>query len=457
MVLMSPRYEQNSVQEHALAVLAQNTLSNGVISPNIPRFNGSFLWDTALIAEGLATVNPSASALLITEHLRGQHLNGMLPNEVIYHPPPIVPKYLLHYHEQSRGAFASNITQPPTIVTATWETAKRLPIDDRKEFLKSSFPVLQTYMGWLLTERTDSSDGLVMLTHPHESGMDDNPLWESVLEQEWATNQLNVREKLLTFVGTRLLPAMRHSYGDYQDGAQPERAHDRNVLLAFLQSALSYKLKGNPRAILDHGKGTVLKDVGFNALTAEANRSLINIESAIGDPWYRIDEPLYDAMGRLERSIESVHYNAESGKYHSINVRSGEFLPAHTASSLLPILTTRDTNRINVLIDDISDPTAYWTKIPVPSVRADSTNFDASRYWRGGSWSFLRYQIERGLRRAGRDDFAAGLRARILYNTEAGVCGEFNNPYSGKALGAKPFSPAAAELLLYGSINRQKS
>lgn len=446
-----PLRETSSSVTTPVSVFERNMLHNGVISPYVPNFQG-FLWDTALIAEGIATYDPFVAAQQITQHIKGQHLNGMLPNEVVYQVPNFIPRRLLHYSEQAPNTYASNITQPPTIVTSAWEVSKRMPKDDRKEFLKHCFPAFVTYLGWIQSNRTDPSDGLPMLIHPHESGMDDNPVWQQVMDREWVPENLSLIDRAILYAGKSVLQRIRAENDDIQDPEDSERAGDSHVLQAYIQSRQAYKLGGDPQKILDSGKGAVLKDIGFNVLTAEANRSLVNMESVIGNEWYHIHDELYAAMHKLEVGIEDVHYDAATHEYHSIDVRTDTKLPAITASSILPLLTTRSATRQEDLVTTITDPSKYWTALPIPSVRADSAAYSPGGYWRGGSWPFLRYQVERALRRNGRDALAAALRSRVIYNPHVAQYGEFNNSQSGQARGVKLFSPSAAEALLYKGI-----
>ncbi len=447
------------IAEAADRAFRHNQLPNGVITPNKPYFTGSFLWDTALIAQGLACVNPLAASEQIELHMLGQHENGMIPNEVIHAAKiPLKPKYLLRYEQQGENVFTSNITQPPILVTAAWHVAERMRIagEDSKAFLKSIFPPLHRYMSWLLLKRSDPADGLVMLIHPNESGMDNTPSWRAVMEREWSTDNQTPFERLIAFAGHAAMRRINRTTTGFNESDSVERADDDDIMLGYLQSRHIQTNDHDVRRILDSGKGAVVKDVGFNAITAEAGKALISMEVALTDNKHMVSNALHGALEKLYFGIEIGLWQHDKNGYYSIDARTGSAVEIETAANLLPLLTTGFPNRRDSLADNLTDPDRYWTALPVASVCKDSSFFESGRYWRGSSWPFLRSIFHRALLQQGYIDAAQQLRQRTLRNPYLQHFGEFNDALTGKALGKMPFSPAAAEALLYADYERRE-
>jgi hypothetical protein len=52
-----------------------------------------------------------------------------------------------------------------------------------KEYLERLFPKLGAWHEYLYRERDPEGEGLVYIRHPWESGMDNSPMWDSVMER----------------------------------------------------------------------------------------------------------------------------------------------------------------------------------------------------------------------------------------------------------------------------------
>src|SRR5690606_15230025 len=75
----------------------------------------------------------------------------------------------------------SGITQPPMLAEAIVRIGKSLPPAERRGWYRDVWPNLLAYHEWLYTDRDPHGEGLVLLVHPWESGLDNTPPWMTEL------------------------------------------------------------------------------------------------------------------------------------------------------------------------------------------------------------------------------------------------------------------------------------
>ena len=63
------------------------------------------------------------------------------------------------------------------IAEAIIKVGEKLSSTERKKWYKSVFPQLLAYHEWLYRERDPRAEGLVVLVHPWETGLDNTPSW----------------------------------------------------------------------------------------------------------------------------------------------------------------------------------------------------------------------------------------------------------------------------------------
>ena len=107
--------------EQARAVLAGNDMG-AFVRPGRDLYPHQWNWDSALIAIGLARVDPARARAEVRSLLRGQWRDGMVPHIVFHVPnPDYSPGPELWGSAACEGApdvATSGITQPPVLATA---------------------------------------------------------------------------------------------------------------------------------------------------------------------------------------------------------------------------------------------------------------------------------------------------------------------------------------------------
>ena len=148
-----------------------------------------------------------------------------------------------------------------------WRVAQALPAADRRAFLAELLPKLVAYHSWLYNERDLDDSGLVTLIHPWECGLDTTPPWMQALCRMPLPWWQRIAERL------DLARAVRRLRNDTRYIPAAERASDdeglRMLVLATRGKKHNFQLRQIP------AEGSVLiEDLAFNAILAQANRSL---------------------------------------------------------------------------------------------------------------------------------------------------------------------------------------
>jgi len=86
-----------------------------------------------------------------------------------------------------------------------------------------------------------------------------------------------------------------------------------------------------------------------------------------------------------------------------------------TPFSLYPLWTGRLPRPMSErLVARLTDPNAFWTRYPIPTVARSDPKYDPNQMWRGPTWVNINYLFCEGLERVGHADLARELRRRTL-------------------------------------------
>jgi glycogen debranching enzyme len=378
--------------ERALAVLRSNDRGDFFRPGDLYPFQWN--WDSALIALGLARVDPVRGRREVRSLLRGQWADGMVPH-IVYHAP--APDYRpgaeLWGASSAAGIPTSGITQPPVLATAVHALHEAAP---DLEFLEEVVPALERWHRWLHEER--GVDGLVAILHPWEAA-DNSPRFDDALRE-------------LPDVGPQ---PPRH-------GAAEERPTDADYrrYLALVERLRAHGYRP-PLAEAPF----VYVDLTFNAVLAVAEEDLAALQRELGVDSARAAT----AATRVRAALDG-----RSDGYETID-------------SLLPLYAgAADARR---LYDEaLWSPERFGPSAempwPVTSTSKASASFDARRYWRGPVWVNVNWFLVRGLERSGLSAEAAELRRLTLELVDRSGFAEYYDPRSGEPLGSRSFSWSAA-------------
>jgi glycogen debranching enzyme len=237
-----------------------------------------------------------------------------------------------------------------------------------------------------------------------------------------------------------LARAVRRLRNDTRYIPAAERASDdeglRMLVLATRGKQHNFRLRDMPTV------GTVLiEDLAFNAILAEANRSLELIARDVG---LALPAALSDNERRTRDALEEL-WDEPSGQYYSRDAVTRELIVVPTIATFIPLWAgTPSRARAERLIALLREPTKFWPRYPVPSVPLDSPDFRESGYWKGPTWVNTGWLIAEGLREYGHADLADDLRTRLLGLVERTGFSEYFSPLTGAGYGADGFSWTAA-------------
>jgi hypothetical protein len=386
-----------ALAERALSVLRGNDCGE-FFRPGPVLYPFQWNWDSALIALGLACVDPERARREVRSLLRGQWADGMVPH-IVYHAP--APRYSpgpeLWSASSAAGVPTSGITQPPVLATAVRALHEAAP---DAQFLEEVVPALESWHRWLHAER--GVDGLVAILHPWEAA-DNSPRFDDALRQ-------------LGDDGPELPRTDRRGAGADE---RPTDADYRRYL-----ALVEWLRRHEYRPPLDEAPFVYL-DLTVNAVLAVAEEDLATLWRELGEGGTRAAA----AATRVRAALAGRDDGYE------------------TIDSLLPLYAgAADARR---LFDEaLWSPERFGPSADAPwavtSTSKASRAFDPRRYWRGPVWINVNWFLVRGLERSGLAAEAEELRRMTLDLVDRSGFAEYYDPRSGEPLGSRSFSWSAA-------------
>ena len=405
------------LERSALEVLAQNqkvalegSETYAYTAPDAQKYPFQWLWDSCFHATALRWSDPARARTELESLLAAQWDNGMVPNLVHMDGGGFGMK--LARLMQRAGRNTSGITQPPIIA----ETLLRLDaVSPDRAFLERVYPKVAKYHEWLARERDADNEGLPIIYHPWESGVDDSPRWDPLLGiQDFSRWRYNLKKFAM------LVSFSRAGFDGRKMGEDAP-----------------YVVRGIDMACYQH--------VNLLALAQVATKLDKPAEAA---EWTRRAEV-------TKRAILGRMYNPAIGMFADLLGREAKLSGVPTPFGLMPLYAgIVDQATAEKLAATLDDPKLFGTKYPVPSVAVSWPKFDPTAYWRGTSWINVNWFLVQGLRRYGLNAQADRLTARTLDLVRTGGFREYFNPLTGEGYGAAHFSWTAAIVI---DLIRQKN
>jgi glycogen debranching enzyme len=421
----------------AQAVLNTNDRGNFTI-PASGIYPHQWLWDSCFIAIGQRHFDVDRAKLEILSLLRAQWKNGMLPHMIF---SPGVKQARYHGDWQSwlspfspDDVSTSGITQPPMVAEAIVRIGEKLPVTERHRWYRQVWPNLIAYHKWLYAERDPHGEGLALLIHPWETGMDNTPPWMHHLSEHLLPWWIRLIEKL------HASPLISIFRVDTHHVSSDERLNNIEAL-ALYDAKLRLRRKAyDIDKILDHSLFAI-EDLAFNAILIRANSHVQTVAASIRE---EIPAELLDRMQVTEEALEKL-WDPYTAQYYSRDFVTHKLLKEASVATLLPLYAgTISEERAKSLVTLLENEHIFGTAYPVPSTPKNSAWFDPVCYWQGPSWVNINWLIIDGLKRYGYHDHAAALRESTLEMAREHGCREYFNPLTGEGLGAKDFSWTAA-------------
>ena len=253
-----------------------------------------WLWDSCFIAIGLRHLDIERAKLELLSLLRGQWHNGMLPN-IIFRDDP---QY--HFDRSTWRSWVNpfspddvtttGITQPPMLAEAVVQVGKKMEWPERRLWYRMIYPALVDYHQWLYKERDPHGEGLVLLVHPWETGLDNTPPWMDEMHEHLMPLWIRLIEK------TRLDRVINLFRRDTKTVLVDERFSTiESLMLVDTQRRLRRK-RYDINKILDHSLFAI-EDLSFNSILIRANTHLREIAKSLRE---ELPPELLESMQKTE-------------------------------------------------------------------------------------------------------------------------------------------------------------
>jgi hypothetical protein len=302
-----------------------------------------------------------------------------------------------------------------------------------QDFLQYAYPHLKAWHEYLYRERDPQGEGLVYIRHPWESGMDNSPLWDSIMQR------LRLRGEEI--------PTYRRvdTYSVAARDRPTDSTYDRFAWLVKLFAKHDYD-EAKIRRVCPF----LVEDVLFNALLYQAEHDLAEIARLIAeDPL-----PFEERADKTGRAMNQKLWNEEDGTYLDFDLVDGRQIYAYTASNFVPLFGgIPDKDRAAHMIATLESygfglgAKDYDELIAVPSYDGYGAGFSPEQYWRGPVWININWLLMHGLRRYGFAEYAQQLRQAIVGLCQEEGFYEYFDPLSGRGHGSNLFSWTAALLI----------
>lgn len=395
-------------------------LLHDAVTPSVTYkwFNGVWAWDSWKQAVALShfdTDLAKSNVLAMFDYqftaedrVRPQDA-GSLPDAIFYNKDP------------ARGGKGGNWNErngkPPLATWAVWEIYQR---SGDLEFVELMYPKLVAYHQWWYLNRDHNGNGLAEYganLHPaHFKG--GKPLRSAIIEAAaWESGMDNAPR--------------------FDDDAnlQVLENHDVNgKLIGFSLSQESVDLN----AYLFAEKELLVKMAKLQGLDGESSRWTSEAAS-------------------LKELIQTRMFDERSGFFYDLRFDdSGSHQMTDAGKGVegwLPLWAgAASASQAKQMVERHLTEQAFATKIPFPTVSADSPNFAATQYWRGPVWLDQALFGLMGLKRYGYDKEATRLATRLVEQGEGillqAPIRENYDPLTGKGLHCTNFSWSASVLLL---------
>jgi hypothetical protein len=433
---MAQRIKDDMLIRQARAVLDFNWTGEYTM-PGPRLYPHQWSWDSAFIAIGCCRYDQERAERELRHLFDAQWKNGLLP-QLVFNPQftNYFPGPNFWHAKESPDApehrKTSGVVQPPLHATAALYIYRHAEDEGKaRDFLEYAFSKLDAWHDYLYRERDPEGEGLVYIRHPWESGMDNSPMWDHIMQR------LHLRAEQIP----------RYHRADVHTVSAADRpssgAYDRFAYLVEFFADRAYD-----EAKIREDCPFLVQDVLFNSLLHKADRDLAEIARILGkDP-----SPYEDLAKKTRSAMEQKLWDEDAGTYLDYDLVDGRTIYVYFAPNLAGPLYAGivEQDRAERVVDTLENDgfgLADKAITPVPSYDLHGFGFSEERYWRGPVWINIDWFLMRGLETYGYQNHAERLRTTIVELSRNAGFHEYFDPFTGMGLGSILFSWSAALLL----------
>jgi len=432
--------KQNILSQAELVLKRNDVEGKMIAAPNL--YPHQWLWDSCFVAIGLSHFNWQRATQEIHSLLDSQWKDGFIahirfdPSHTNYWPGPEAWDTKKCKKNPSK-ILTSGITQPPTTALAAWQVFQNSPRGQSKagiNFLKKVFPKIKKYHLWLKKYRDPQDIGLLYITHPWESGLDNSPLFDSNIN----SIAKSVPKRIKNYVDRNRL--------DNRIVNKKERPVQTHYYAYMHLVDLFKKFNYNQKKIYQHSPFLVY-DVLFNSIWAKSNSDMAAIANILG--FKREEKFFYQLYQQSKKALNKILWNEEAHQYFNFDLKNNKFISIKTISTFIPLYAKipNNTRGKHLIEQHLLNSKKFNTKYPFASTSRDENAFEADRYWRGPAWPVINWLIVKGLRRYSYNKEAKDVTSKTLSLILKNGFREYFNPLNGQGLGDMDQSWSAALLI----------
>lgn len=361
--------------------------------PSPETYPYQWLWDSCFHAIILSDFKINDAKKEIFSLLSKQFQNGMIPHMIYWETPRKTNFPNITWGKEG----ISTITQPPMLAYAVWQIFQK---DKDIGFLKSVYRHLYHFYRHLLYDRDPHEKNLIGILNPDESGEDNSPRFDLVLNlPPIQTLEENMKRRL--------------------------KLVEQNIECKF----------DAPFCMRNF---FWVKDVPFNSIMVENLRCLSQIAKKIDFK----DDSLHftkkaDQISQAMRKWmleDGIFWSTYGENYKKIKVKTWAIF----APMFAKILTQSEAEELIGM--HLLNKKEFWTNFPVPTVALNEPAFDPQGFWRGPTWIGTNWFIYKGLQNYGFTDIAKEIKKSSIALIQKSGFREYFNPLTGQGLGAKNFT-----------------
>ena len=410
----------SQMNKRARDILTSNDLG-GYTVPNKNVYPFQWNWDSAFVALGFAEFDIDRAWKEIETLFAAQWEDGFLPQIIFwqdnkgYFPGADV-------WSTGKSPATSGITQPPvaaTMVRQIWQKNKN---DRTRRYLEALFPKIMAWHRWFDKYRDPLGKGLVVATHPWETGRDNAPEWD-IPATAVDVSSIGPYERRDTL---HLDKKMRPLKQDY----------DRFVAMV----EYGREKKWDHAVIATEGPFRVA-DVGMTMMLIRANKDLLALADEL-----EFNKDVAEIKQWLAKSRKGVDFlwNDSVGAYCSKDLISGQSSDIVSSATFLNFYAGVGSDMQKEATVKQLEKMAASVRFLVPSLPFEDPKFDAMRYWRGPVWAVVNYMIAIGCSEVGLTDWSERIKGDTAMLMRQSGFYEAFNPQTGEGTGGEDFSWTAA-------------
>jgi hypothetical protein len=345
--------------------------------PSLDKYSpDQWLWDSGSHMITWSHRNVTNSILDLRTMLQFQQENGRIPEQIYWGDR--TPEENAAILKQYSNTQFNDITQMPVLpysLRSMYNVTKDTAII--KEFL---YPLVDFFQWW--RNKRDLGDGLVVVLHNWESGIDASPAYDPAFH-------VYVTELNETSWGW-----MYPKFHEVVESYRFIYDWDQDKILAR---------KAKPPVPAEIDTWFVMKDLAVNCVYASGWKILSDLAFEIDDK--NTAEYCLNQYHISANAIVKNMYQPTQGHFQSLYIDwDGIEKPsiANTIQNLFPLLLyDLPQEKIDLIVNQLSDPNKFASKYAIPTVSMDDPQFwatyDVNLMWRGPVWGFTNWFILEGL------------------------------------------------------------